>query len=80
MCAFEYMGICFAKYCLLQVRGGCWEHAVLLSAAPIGSMNLFLQYPLFLKEACAIVLCAVQTQSAMVLTAVVLFLLSFYLG
>lgn len=38
------------------------------------------QYPLFLKEMYAIVLCTVQAQSAMTLTADVLFLLSFYLG
>lgn len=39
-----------------------------------------LQYPLFLKEVCAIVFCAIQAQSPMALRADMFFLLSFCLG
>lgn len=81
MCAFEYVGMCFANDFLLYVQGAAGRMQSFAVRSPYRKReSLPLQCPLFLKEVCDIVLCAVQTQWAMALTADVLFLLSFYLG
>lgn len=63
MCAFEYVGMCFAKDFLLYVQGGAGRMQSFAVHSPYRKHeSLPLRCHLFLKEVCDIVLCAVQTQ------------------